>query len=767
MLPVETPFKVFAGRDGAPLDRGFVYFGMPNQNPITSPVTVYWDADGTQPAAQPLRTVNGYIMRAGTPANVFYDDAYSQLVLDMNGQQVFYARSSDEFSIAAAIAEFLASIQATDGASLIGYIQAGVGATERTVLAKLRERVSVFDFMTAAQITDVQTSSFQLDCTVAIQKAINYAASIKATLYVPGGLYKVVPATVFDDEDGTYITLAAFIMTSDMHIEAAPGATFKIADNVSTDAAPQSMGMFCTNAVLSNVSLRNLRMDMNGVTNPISPLRPVTYNRYNQSPILVSGTPGGIAARIDDCTIEYCEFVNNPGVCDIVCAQSNVPGTILGKRWRMAYNKFIDNGLDTDDHTAVFAWMDDALFLGNEFSQTLKFAQVGRTGGNTCYEIHGSRHRLVGNNFRDYYRGVWVSSNLTDAQTRDSIIADNNFSTIFYGVDFFRSTATLSQPRNTIIACNNFRFDSYTFPPPVPQQRSAVQLASEYAQDGVLIVCNQAVSTDTVVGAAFLTVTPQTIAGQAHTNIVCKGNVARGFVNGALVRTNATNGLGYVALIDNEWVEPIPTAVFAVPIGVFIDPVGPIKTLILERNCVIDDRAVPLAQYGTYIQVGTINDLSYVGGLCKGLVSAEYLETGTVTGKKHGVFEVNGFTPVFSGGGVAFTVVDGVTQGRYRINGKQVTYMFEYTIGPGDTVPAGVLEVTIPLPAGASGSTWFGNWRIYDVITGNFTLGTLTVDGTASKASFARDGMTNISTAAPVALDTDDVIGGQVTYDQL
>ncbi len=142
MLPVESPFKTYTGIDGKALDQGYVYFGQPNQNPITSPVTVYWDAAGTQPATQPLRTVNGYIMRAGTPANVFYDGEYSELVKDKKGRQVFYSRTSADFSIASYLLAFIASLALSAGSSLIGFIQDGVGAVLRTVQAVLRERPS-------------------------------------------------------------------------------------------------------------------------------------------------------------------------------------------------------------------------------------------------------------------------------------------------------------------------------------------------------------------------------------------------------------------------------------------------------------------------------------------------------------------------------------------------------------------------------------------------------------------------------------------------
>lgn len=146
MLPVETPFKVYTGIDGLPLNNGYVYFGTANANPITAPVAVFWDAAGTQPVAQPVRTVNGYIYRAGTPANVFYSGDYSILVKDSTGRQVFYARTSADFSIATFVNNFLISIASTAGASLMGFLQAGFGAILRTVQDVLRERISVKDF---------------------------------------------------------------------------------------------------------------------------------------------------------------------------------------------------------------------------------------------------------------------------------------------------------------------------------------------------------------------------------------------------------------------------------------------------------------------------------------------------------------------------------------------------------------------------------------------------------------------------------------------
>jgi hypothetical protein len=146
MLPVESALKAFTGLNGLPLNNGYIYFGVANQNPITSPITVYWDAAGTQPAVQPLRTINGYIVRHGTPANVFVGSSYSELVQDSAGRQVYFARTSDDFSIATVVLNFLASLIASGGSALISFLQAGVGAVVMTVEAKLRQTVNVNDF---------------------------------------------------------------------------------------------------------------------------------------------------------------------------------------------------------------------------------------------------------------------------------------------------------------------------------------------------------------------------------------------------------------------------------------------------------------------------------------------------------------------------------------------------------------------------------------------------------------------------------------------
>jgi hypothetical protein len=89
-LSIQVPFPVFQDRDGQPLDNGYVWLGLANLNPQTNPVVAYFDSALTIIAAQPLRTINGYISNSGTPAQVFVDELnFSILVQDSKGSMVY------------------------------------------------------------------------------------------------------------------------------------------------------------------------------------------------------------------------------------------------------------------------------------------------------------------------------------------------------------------------------------------------------------------------------------------------------------------------------------------------------------------------------------------------------------------------------------------------------------------------------------------------------------------------------------------------------
>lgn len=171
-IPVTSVYQQFKGLNGLPLENGYVYIGAANENPETSPISVYYDEDATQPAAQPLRTINGFIHRSGTPCNIFVNSNYSQTVRDSSRSLVSTTLS------AASAGDWFALLISSIGSSLIGFIQAGVGAVLNTVQGKLQETISVADFLSAAERTDATSGTTPtLTMNTSVSKWIDACAS--------------------------------------------------------------------------------------------------------------------------------------------------------------------------------------------------------------------------------------------------------------------------------------------------------------------------------------------------------------------------------------------------------------------------------------------------------------------------------------------------------------------------------------------------------------------------------------------------------------
>lgn len=68
------------------------------------------------------------------------------------------------------------------------FFQSGTGAVARTVQDKLRDTISVLDFMTTTQIADVRAGTGLVDVTTAIQAAMDAAT---AGVYFPSGVYRI------------------------------------------------------------------------------------------------------------------------------------------------------------------------------------------------------------------------------------------------------------------------------------------------------------------------------------------------------------------------------------------------------------------------------------------------------------------------------------------------------------------------------------------------------------------------------------------------
>ena len=174
---IVSPFPVFNDLDGTPLENGYVYIGESNLNPETAPLNVYWDAELTVPAAQPIRTIGGYLSRNGSPSQV-YVSANSYSITVRNVRKVFVFSDSNALNIP--------SIFPGDSVS---FTPAGTGAVTTTIQNKAREIVSVKDFGALGDGIH--------DDTQAVQYGIDFINSIGGgELHFPAGKYSIKSAKI-------------------------------------------------------------------------------------------------------------------------------------------------------------------------------------------------------------------------------------------------------------------------------------------------------------------------------------------------------------------------------------------------------------------------------------------------------------------------------------------------------------------------------------------------------------------------------------------
>lgn len=98
-LSVNPPYPIFAEADGQPLENGYIWIGDAYLDPQANPINVYWDVDLTIPAAQPIRTLNGYVVYNGTPSRFYTLGNYSIRVINKNGNTVYTSLSGNGFGL--------------------------------------------------------------------------------------------------------------------------------------------------------------------------------------------------------------------------------------------------------------------------------------------------------------------------------------------------------------------------------------------------------------------------------------------------------------------------------------------------------------------------------------------------------------------------------------------------------------------------------------------------------------------------------------------
>lgn len=215
--------------NGLPLAGGLVYTFAAG---TSTPQAAYQDADGTVPHANPI------VLDAKGEAVVFWSGNYKVNVKTTLGVQVtgwpVDNMRSDPLGFGAALSAYIANIASSIGSSLMGFIQAGVGAVARTVQAELRETLKPQQF---GALGDGAT-----DDTTAWTRLKTQATAVKGRVFVPPGTYRLQPG--FD------------LTANDTEWHFAPGAILKLVDAQATTS-------FITLTAPQNQKMLGMRVDGN------------------------------------------------------------------------------------------------------------------------------------------------------------------------------------------------------------------------------------------------------------------------------------------------------------------------------------------------------------------------------------------------------------------------------------------------------------------------------------------------------------------------
>lgn len=195
----------FFDNNGVPLSGGLLYTYAAG---TSTPQTTYTTNLGNVANSNPI-VLDAY----GRPPNEIWlteGQAYKFVLQDSTGTQIGSWDNipgvNDQAALTAFIADLADTTNVAKGDALVGFKQASysglyANAIGRTVHGKFTEMISVFDFMTSAQINDVQSRAGLINVRQPCQNAIDAAKSIGASVHFPAGVYLINSTAGPDGKD--------------------------------------------------------------------------------------------------------------------------------------------------------------------------------------------------------------------------------------------------------------------------------------------------------------------------------------------------------------------------------------------------------------------------------------------------------------------------------------------------------------------------------------------------------------------------------------
>jgi parallel beta-helix repeat protein len=197
LTQVTGPYPIFTDLDGTPLDDGYLYIGEVNDDPETNPIQVYWDANLTIPASQPIRTNSGYAYRNGSPALIYTAGQFSITIRNKREEFVLYSPVGYGFDPAAVSASVVQNDFTGDGVE----VNFTLSAAPSTILAtnvfingvyQEKDSYSLFGNVITFSIAPPLSSSIEVMTNETGIINSGNATAISYTLTAPGAIAQTV-----------------------------------------------------------------------------------------------------------------------------------------------------------------------------------------------------------------------------------------------------------------------------------------------------------------------------------------------------------------------------------------------------------------------------------------------------------------------------------------------------------------------------------------------------------------------------------------------
>lgn len=378
-----SPKLQFFDSNGNPLVGGKLYSYTAG---TTSPLATYTDSTNTSANTNPI------ILDSRGEASVWLGSSAYKLVLYSATDILIWSVDN----VTAASSDTLANLAASGGSSLIGYTQGGTGAVPTTVQTKLRESVSVFDFLSAAEKADVLAGAFLIDVSASVQRALDSAYRIyfPAGGYFCGNLQPGANRVIYGDGFNSIFKQSTstggrgvFFQNSGSASTQINGLVLRdiqVLGTVATDGFAQFVHAISLNGVknvlIDNVYVTGFRGD--GIY--IGSGDAAGQERHNTNVIIQNCTIDGVnndnrngisVIDGDKITISNCNFIN--------CTRSNMPGAI-----------------DFEPDAVAYAVIKNAKVVGNTFKNCGgNVAHIGFYLAATTYTVAPENIVIHGNQF--------------------------------------------------------------------------------------------------------------------------------------------------------------------------------------------------------------------------------------------------------------------------------------------------------------------------------------------------------------------------------